>query len=495
MSSALEPPTTAKVVLHTTKGPIEIELWAKETPKACRNFLQHCLDGYYDNNLFHRVVPGFLVQTGDPTGTGHGGVSIYHDENGAGTGGFPSEYHSRLRFNRRGLLGNAEAENLNDNSQFFITLDATPELQRKNTLFGRVMGDTIYNVLKIGESELDRDDRPLYPAKIMRTEILVNYFSDMVSHAQPTIAEDSTNKKTSAKHKKRKTRPKIKMSFGDEAEEDLAVLPKFKMKSAHEILNDSRLSNAIPQTPPEKKQIDLKPVTPLRLPFTTKQSTEQTAVQPSNALHSNESKLESRVSETAKKEDQTESFDQVAEKPSEFDKINAEIEAMKESLKRRHERTESEPSNIKKTKRISALELEREKYLESKTALVGRRKFHKRTKADRELETLALLSKFTDKLHAATAPPIPSKSVKRGLSSSEISVDESLCELHNLPHCESCMYYDRLSEGEDDTLDTIMTHTFTDPLSRRRRTAEFEETLVTVPPPPPPPRRHRRRQE
>uniref|UniRef100_A0A8C9PGW4 Peptidyl-prolyl cis-trans isomerase n=1 Tax=Spermophilus dauricus TaxID=99837 RepID=A0A8C9PGW4_SPEDA len=66
-----------QVLLKTTAGDIDIELWSKEAPKACRNFIQLCLEAYYDNNIFHRVVPGFIVQGGDPTGTGTGGESIY----------------------------------------------------------------------------------------------------------------------------------------------------------------------------------------------------------------------------------------------------------------------------------------------------------------------------------------------------------------------------------------------------------------------------------
>lgn len=68
----LEPPTAGKVVVHTTHGQLDIELWSKECPKACRNFVQLCLDGYYDGCTFHRIIPQFIVQTGDPTGTGTG---------------------------------------------------------------------------------------------------------------------------------------------------------------------------------------------------------------------------------------------------------------------------------------------------------------------------------------------------------------------------------------------------------------------------------------
>ena len=70
MSSAYttEPPTKGKLILHTTKGPLEIELWPKETPKTCRNFLQLCMEGAYDEVCFHRLVKGFILQGGDPSG-------------------------------------------------------------------------------------------------------------------------------------------------------------------------------------------------------------------------------------------------------------------------------------------------------------------------------------------------------------------------------------------------------------------------------------------
>ena len=86
-----EPPTQGKVLLETSVGDIEIELWSRECPKACRNFVQLCMEGYYNKTKFHRVVKDFIVQGGDPTGTGQGGESIY----GAP---FKDEFHTRLRF-------------------------------------------------------------------------------------------------------------------------------------------------------------------------------------------------------------------------------------------------------------------------------------------------------------------------------------------------------------------------------------------------------------
>ncbi|KAL1304449.1 hypothetical protein AAFC00_003445 [Neodothiora populina] len=146
----LEPPPTAKVLLNTTSGDLVFELWGKQAPLATRNFLQHCLDGYYDGTIFHRLVPGFIIQGGDPSGLGTGGISAVND--GAP---FHDEFHSRLKFNRRGLLGMANSGEPDDNtSQFFVTLDATPELQGKNTMFGRIEGDTIYNLMKMAEADL-----------------------------------------------------------------------------------------------------------------------------------------------------------------------------------------------------------------------------------------------------------------------------------------------------------------------------------------------------
>ena len=107
----LEPNPTAKVLLRTTAGDLELELFAKQTPITSRNFLQLCLDDYYSNTIFHRLVPGFIVQGGDPTGTGHGGESSY-DGNA-----FEDEYHTRLKFNRRGLVGMANSATVSYFSQ------------------------------------------------------------------------------------------------------------------------------------------------------------------------------------------------------------------------------------------------------------------------------------------------------------------------------------------------------------------------------------------
>ncbi|XP_054818514.1 peptidyl-prolyl cis-trans isomerase CYP57 isoform X1 [Prosopis cineraria] len=240
----LEPPTKGKVVLNTTHGPLDFELWPKEAPKSVRNFVQLCLEGYYVNTIFHRIIKDFLIQGGDPTGTGTGGESIYG-------GVFSDEFHSRLRFKHRGLVAMANAGSPHSNgSQFFITLDRCDWLDRKHTIFGKVTGDTVYNLLRLGELETDKNDRPLDPPKILSIEVLWNPFDDIVPRTiQPQI---QTTTDTESKDSKKKAVKKLNLlSFGEEAEEEEKELAsvKQKIKSSHDVLNDPRLlKEAIPDS-------------------------------------------------------------------------------------------------------------------------------------------------------------------------------------------------------------------------------------------------------
>ncbi|KAF8584053.1 cyclophilin-like protein [Ramaria rubella] len=213
-------PTKGRVLIVTSVGDIELELWSKETPKACRNFIALALEGYYDGVIFHRVVPDFLVQTGDRTGTGGGGESFYGEP-------FEDEIHPRLRFAHRGLVGMANngEKNTND-SQFFITLDRADELQGKHTLFARCIGDTFFNVLKIGQLELD-GERPLYPPKIRTVKILDNPFDDIIpritaaeKRAQQLAKEQGIREREEAMRKKGIKKNTKLLSFGQDAEHE-----------------------------------------------------------------------------------------------------------------------------------------------------------------------------------------------------------------------------------------------------------------------------------
>ncbi|XP_011369393.1 spliceosome-associated protein CWC27 homolog [Pteropus medius] len=249
-----EPPTNGKVLLKTTAGDIDIELWSKEAPKACRNFIQLCLEAYYDNTIFHRVVPGFIVQGGDPTGTGTGGESIY----GAP---FKDEFHSRLRFNRRGLVAMANAGPHDNGSQFFFTLGRADELNNKHTIFGKITGDTIYNMLRLTEVDIDNEERPRNPHKIKSCEVLYNPFDDIIPR------EIKKPKKEKPEEEVKKLKPKgtknfSLLSFGEEAEEEeeevnrVSQSMKGKSKSSHDLLKDDPHLSSVPVVESEKGDSD-----------------------------------------------------------------------------------------------------------------------------------------------------------------------------------------------------------------------------------------------
>uniref|UniRef100_A0A8C5D8Z0 Spliceosome-associated protein CWC27 homolog n=1 Tax=Gouania willdenowi TaxID=441366 RepID=A0A8C5D8Z0_GOUWI len=239
-----EPPTNGKVLLKTSAGDIDIELWSKETPKACRNFVQLCMEGYYDGTIFHRVVPEFIIQGGDPTGTGTGGESIYGRP-------FKDEFHSRLRFIRRGLVAMANAGPHDNGSQFFFTLGRADELNNKHTIFGKVTGDTVYNLLRLAEVECDEEERPLNPHKIRVAEVLHSPFDDIIPR-EGRKAKKEKDKEEAKKSQSKATKNFSLLSFGEEAEEEEEMVNevsqkfKGKSKSSHDLLKDDPRLSSVP---------------------------------------------------------------------------------------------------------------------------------------------------------------------------------------------------------------------------------------------------------
>ncbi|KAG2522760.1 hypothetical protein JM18_005614 [Phytophthora kernoviae] len=246
-----EPATEGKVLLHTSFGDLDVELWPQQAPKACRNFVQLCLEGYYDQTIFHRIIAGFMVQGGDPTSTGNGGESIYD-------GAFIDEFHSRLRFNHRGLLAMANENKPNTNhSQFFFTLDACDFLDKKHTIFGKITGNTIFNLLSVRDLETDANDHPTNPPKFLSAEVLWNPFEDIVPRATKHKPSEVTVEEVQKKKKReRKATKDLKLlSFGDEEEafqEEIdggskkSKKKKVKtMLSSHDLLDDRKLKSEV----------------------------------------------------------------------------------------------------------------------------------------------------------------------------------------------------------------------------------------------------------
>lgn len=148
---------TYKVTMETVRGPIVLELYPEYAPKTVNNFVFLVQEGFYDGVAFHRVIDNFVIQGGDPTGTGRGGPGYQ----------FADEFHGELVFDRPYLLAMANAGPATNGSQFFITVGPTPHLNRRHTIFGEVVeADSQQVVDAIAGTETDRSDRPVEPVVI-----------------------------------------------------------------------------------------------------------------------------------------------------------------------------------------------------------------------------------------------------------------------------------------------------------------------------------------
>jgi peptidylprolyl isomerase len=148
------------VTLKTNQGDIVLKLYSKKAPLAVKNFVELAKRGYYNGVTFHRVIKGFMIQGGDPTGTGRGGKSIYGKE-------FKNEYAPNLVFDRPYLLAMANRGPNTNGSQFFITVAPTPWLNGGYTIFGEVIkGKDVVD--KINSVPTGAMDRPLKKQVILK---------------------------------------------------------------------------------------------------------------------------------------------------------------------------------------------------------------------------------------------------------------------------------------------------------------------------------------
>ena len=139
----IDPKKKYKAHMETDKGTMVIELFADKTPKTVNNFVFLSREGYYDDVIFHRVISNFMVQGGDPTGTGMGGPGYQ----------FGDEFHPSLRHDKRGVLSMANAGPGTNGSQFFITHLATPHLDNRHTVFGQITSGQDVN-LKLANGDV-----------------------------------------------------------------------------------------------------------------------------------------------------------------------------------------------------------------------------------------------------------------------------------------------------------------------------------------------------
>jgi cyclophilin family peptidyl-prolyl cis-trans isomerase len=155
--STEEEPTVAteevRAIIETTMGTITLRLYPDQTPKTVENFVGLSEKGYYEGVIFHRIIPKFMLQGGDPTGTGMGGRSLWGEP-------FEDEIVDGLVFDRRGQLAMANAGAGTNGSQFFITFAATSWLTGKHTIFGEVIdGNDVLDAIEI--APIGPRDKPL----------------------------------------------------------------------------------------------------------------------------------------------------------------------------------------------------------------------------------------------------------------------------------------------------------------------------------------------
>ncbi len=500
-----EPQPTASVIVHTTGGEIAVELFAKQTPLTSRNFLQHCLDGYYDDTIFHRLVPGFVVQGGDPTGTGNGGESIYdggalsgdldpwpmderHGANAGPTGiNFKDEFHSRLRFNRRGLLGMANEGSPNTNSsQFFFTLDKTDELNGKNTMFGRVMGPTIYNLMKIGQGEVQEGtERPLYPTKITRIEIVTNPFSDMritkrdARRSAAAIAQQQTTIRSDDKKngKRKKGVNKNLLSFGDDVEDDLEMDMGAKRKMVKLDKVGGKTATSSNERPKERQEPERTGHHKTTLPSRTHPEQPVSVPAQPPLRDDDESLSDSNSERDARPRPQR--------KPqlSALEKTNAEIAALKASMRRT---VAPEPTHADEVRDgRSALE----KMVPSE-AKRGKKFGRKNGLSSHDHKTLRFLDTFTSKLgqtsneHAAASATL--EAADGGNDGEQRDGNGEVCELHFIANCQSCRPWDKAEDEENSDGEDWMSHTLNCAADKLGKDLSYrkkaEEELVVIDP-------------
>lgn len=173
------------VQLHTTHGDLNIELHCDITPRTCENFITLCERGYYNGIAFHRNIRNFMIQGGDPTGTGRGGESIWGKP-------FKDEVNSKLLHSGRGVVSMANSGPHTNGSQFFILYKSANHLNFKHTVFGGVVGG-LTTLSAMEKVPVDDDDRPLEEIKITGVTVFVNPYTEPDEEEEAKAKDEKTD--------------------------------------------------------------------------------------------------------------------------------------------------------------------------------------------------------------------------------------------------------------------------------------------------------------
>ncbi|CAI5508430.1 unnamed protein product, partial [Closterium sp. Naga37s-1] len=169
--------------VHTSVGDLNVELHCDVVPRTCENFLTLAERGYYNGTVFHRCIRNFMIQGGDPTGTGKGGQSAWGKA-------FQDEFDSRLGHSERGVLSMANSGPHSNGSQFFVLFKSAPHLNYKHSVFGRVVGG-METLTAMERSAVDDKDRPLKPITIESITVFVNPYTEVDAEAEAEEAAGS----------------------------------------------------------------------------------------------------------------------------------------------------------------------------------------------------------------------------------------------------------------------------------------------------------------
>lgn len=377
---ATEPATSGRVIFETTHGPLDIHLWCNECPATTKFFLQLCLDGFYDNMLFHRIVPSLLIQTGAMRSGGGNGEDPSSDKSdmmaeyraavqaGQALERRHYEVNARIRFNHRGQV--AMALGVSDDNdidgieelqpQFFITTEDAPYLDGKHVVFGTLgAGPTIFNAIRICQSEVDEStNTPAdmeHAPRILSAKIVENPIHDSIV---PQVKLPwGVEVKAEKKKKKRTGKLDVNvLSFGDEMGDVATVTLKGKsIKSSHESFAGAAAA-------------------PLRANGSGESAAEMPRQGQSNGNVDDEvERCDSKLEATLAAADQA----AAPSKPQAENGTEPEIRV----------------EDSTKEKEVSLIEARRAKYARGR-----------KTKQQREEETLAKLTAFRGKIHKSVAP-------------------------------------------------------------------------------------------
>ena len=183
-ASGAEPEKELKVKITTTMGIIEAKLFYQQTPKTVSNFVELARKGFYNGSLVHRVIPNFMIQTGDPKGNGTGGPGY----------NFADEIVPELKHTKAGILSMANSGPNTNGSQFFVTVKETPHLDGRHTVFGEVTSG-LDVAIKISEAK-SQNDKPVTDIKMDKVEIIGDWFKPVAVEKIKEVSDDEIKKIT-----------------------------------------------------------------------------------------------------------------------------------------------------------------------------------------------------------------------------------------------------------------------------------------------------------